>query len=408
MMRSQKTIKTGEIITRNYGLILSGPGQRTFLAPLNYLLGSLIVASPEAINEQLDKKARREGRSGANLKRGFMNGIERRSKGDVLYMIGEGEAVKNVKRYGQFTGEVIAKSENDRIFEQPGTHKVSLSYGEEPFSYNQAGCDCDDNFWSNIKSPSVTNFCAHLAALEYALLKDQRSRASKIDSITGLYPAERKANIVQPFRFTLDGILGNGMDILFEYFANGTNQYAINKAILEDPSYYSPELMSFIEENPERISRTVVPLRERTKKVWENETRTYGHAKALENRIVSELESKGFRKAGMGLEFQGTPHEVVAKRYQRGDTVYEICANEETLPIIVRKHLGESSDWFDDRDTRTDSPFARTETYESIDDTTRRECVNKISVPSVDESRLFVPVHLERGYKKAVNEARAA
>ncbi len=389
-MAQAEKIQTGEIIPRDYGIIIQRGGRKIFIAPMNYIIGGLILATPEELGQKISQKASELRIRPGALKRELAAGIIKREGTDNLLRYGGRSALRWAKNYNTIAGEVISKSE-------PRTYGVQIAYLENPTSgeitYASIGSDNPNEHWAKVKSKerNLDMMIDQTAALDIALYKDNRQRNSAKRNITGLFPRDRPTNHL-PFRFS------DPIDVLIDYYIEGKNRFELNKALLTRPETYSQELLNTFQNNPDSAYFAVIRQSEKEQTTHHSGREYFGAVKALEKRIIHELKSKGFEWDGYGLEFRDTPNQTISKRYRKAGQVYAICTKQDQPPIIVYKKLGEKAqNWITAKEARADSPYKRTGIYTTIDDTTRRESWAQVIVPGKSNS-IFVPQILRKAY----------
>lgn len=396
---TQPTIPNGEILPRDYGIILYRSGRRLFISPSKYVMGKILLETPQEIRRRVSEKARREGYKIRDLEDKLKKGVRRREGDQNFLKTNKGErkektpAIHSVKYYaGSHTANIKSKS-------SPQYHEASTGAVTR--------CGCEDSFWVDIKHIDVV--CTHIATLETALYLDNKNCNPVDENITGLPPRERVSREI-PFT------LANGQeeserlltDVLFDYYVEGMNHYEINRGLIENPMIYSQWLRDLLENpNNSNSSAEIRVLRQEERKVQRTKSnrRLLGAIHSLTERLSQELVARGFNRAGYGLEFQGSCYEVVGQRFVNGNTLYSMCTREDFPPILVKKHLGEKMNLFVSRDTRYDSPFDRVgEKYVSKDDSTRRECLTEVIIPGMrEDSIVSVPIVLKEAYKRAMS-----
>ena len=389
-------IPTGEILPRDYGIVLRLKKDRLFISPSRYAIGQLILETPQEIRARLQEKAQNENISLEEVTKAFVAGVVKKERTKNILNFGRRRALLNVTPYTPATYHAQVKSKGNGAPAWYDVHVFNPSM-DGGFDYEGVRCDCKDNFWDEVKNLDV--MCVHGAALELALYHDHHSRISADENITGLKPQERLQNPSLPFN--LRSVI---TDILFDYYVEGKSHGDINRRVLDNPAVFTPALESAFADH----KATFYALRQRereTTSYTESDRRYHGAVKALEGRIEEEFEHRKFKRSGYGLEFKGTEHEVVAKRYRHGDTVYSLCIPAYAPPFFVKKHLGELvPDWISARDERDDHPFQRVgQKYMSVDDATRREGFTTVIIPGQrQDSEVFVPKILQERYEQAM------
>jgi hypothetical protein len=381
---------SGEILPRDYGLILQGNrGPKVFMSPAKYAIATLMLERPGQIRARLRDKAQQEGLSFEDLVQKFTQGVKRKhGTKNILNRSGR-NAVQNVALYGnQYTAQVKAKSNQRKAFYDVRISQpiISEDYG------GSVSCDCQDDRWNDVKA--LETLCMHAAALQVAFETDNRSGKSAKNNITGLVPSKRFKQFM-PFgigEYRSSAWSRLITQIAIEYYIENKSYFDLNKRLLGVDKMYTPQVMPFIESS--KASFGVLRQREKTAGKGNEQ-----HAKAvkyLQQRVRSRLLSSGFHFAGYYLENKGTEHEVIAQRFVDHSAVYGLCIKNGELPYVVRKHLGEKvSDWVSAQDIRIDLPLSRIgEKYLSIDDFTRRESLTQIILPSNEN----IPSYLQRKY----------
>lgn len=394
----EKTIQTGEISPRDYGILLRLPEQKKiFMSPLRYALGGLILCTPQEISELLKDKAQRTGQDEKELVRDFETAVRKREGSKKILKLGGRDVVCSVERYGRsYSGRVLSKG-------SASFYQVKLTNGSrcgQGLEYRTARCNCEDNSWSDVKYAEA--ICLHSAALDIALYLDQKSRMSIEDNITGLNPKDRMGAMSMPFSFFDKRVDGGRLliDILFEYYVNKKSQFKVNQEFLDNPRIYTQPLIEALGTSWDKAQFGVLRQEEKESR---KDLRLHGAIKALEKRVFQELWDRGFIKIGYSLEFKGTPYQVIGQRFIQKDSIYTFCTKRGMPPVIVKRNLGAKAlDRFNSNDSRQDSPFHRVgEKYLSTDDATRRESLTEIIIPGIREDSITtIPDFLRRMYVK--------
>ena len=411
-----KGVRTGEILPRDYGIELRLPGRRKLLlSPVKYVLAKLMLETPLEVRARLQDKADRDGLSESvdELYYELEKGVKRRHKTKCVLTydgrdVFEDEKHKT-KRYGhEIHSHVKAKSR--------GREEVKIRFPNKDnahVGYQLISCECPDTYWDGTKSYDEA-MCTHLAALEIALHLDNQSRSPQEDNLTGLLPRERSP-VVLPFRF-FEG--GRGSEVhdqlitnaVWDYYVEGKNMLEINKGLLSVSSLYSAQLVTaFNDQRWQKARFVIVPQKEKVldpTQLSSTQIRLYAAIKAVEERATRMLWDRGFYRDGFGLEFQGTVHEVVARRFKnRTGRVYSLCIKEGMPPIIVQKDFeSERVDLLRTSDYRVDSPFLRLEEYDSFDDSTRKNVDTRVLIPGLSpKSEIRVAQNLQTLYNSLLS-----
>ncbi|MCA9495410.1 MAG: hypothetical protein KC589_00570 [Nanoarchaeota archaeon] len=169
MEKISKT-KTGIIIPRDYGISIKTNGKKTFLSPMKYILGQLMLENPKNIELRIKKMANERGINFKELNEEFKSAVlKKHSTANILQLSGE-FIIKNTKKYNDtISSQVLSMSNKFPLY-----HNLQLS----KTSNQHSRCSCSDNFWNEIKY-SGDVMCSHLSALEIALWKDFHSKKKK-------------------------------------------------------------------------------------------------------------------------------------------------------------------------------------------------------------------------------------
>jgi hypothetical protein len=403
----EAAIRTGEIIPRDYGIVLRRKGTKTFVSPSKFAVGTLLLEKPEAIQRRIADIAQRTDTSIDEVTKALEKGIKRKREGAHILtdnMLFDARLLGNA-----ITAKIISKSDPEAY------HEVRiakpLTYGDTT-QYDDVQCSCSSGFWDGVKT--VQEICPHIAALTIALYRDEKSRLSADENTTGLTPSRRLPAPSLPFAFQEKSLGWGKRDkaltgMLHQYYTGKKKHVGINKEALASPEIYSSWLAKTIQNQQGSATYEVVRQAEKTidrDSLSTADRELYGASKALEGRAVQMLKKAGFKPAGYCLEFKGTPHEVVAQRFVNGFAVYSLCMRQDMPPFLVRKNLhGKAQNPITAVATRQDSPYTRKGWYESIDDATRRECSEQIIVPGTQkDSQINVPIRLQRKYASLMRQ----
>jgi hypothetical protein len=400
-----KRIPTGEITPRDYGVVIRPyRGQRKLLAPSKYAFGALLLESPEAIRERIADWARRNDMSQKKARETLEKGIARRGNG--VHVLDWGNLLYDAKRHaGAVTAKVTTKSESDEYVE---ARVVAPRNVKEAVYYDEIACDCAMSFWDGVKT--AKQVCGHVAALDIALYRDEKSYLSTKENVTGLSLSQRIRSMMPFTFFAHDKRQGPRWqavtDMLFDYYVNGHNHFDINVRALDDPEIYVGRLAAAIATDAntdisyEAVRHDEHSVSENT--VSTTERRMYGSFKVLEGRIEAMFEDHGFHTRGYVLEFKDTPHEVIARRFVQGFTAYSLCIRRDMPPLLIKKHLGAKVDRpITAAQPSPSNPYGQKESYITVDDATRRECHAEVIIPGTRQhSQLEVSQDLQRIYEK--------
>lgn len=412
MEKINKT-KTGIILPRDYGISLWSNGKKTFLSPMKYILAQLMLEKPKEIELRIKKMANEKGLVFKELNDEFKFSVLKKNTSLNILKIDSESLIKNTKKYNNTIHSQIHSMSN----KFPSYYNLQLSQTNNQHSR----CSCSDNYWNEIKY-SGDQMCTHLSSLELALWQDLNSTKSSKNNNTGLTKRDLLQNLLLPFEFHQDHKddylekLTN--DALFDYFIEKKSHVNINKKLLDKPIIYSEKLRNKLESNDDCLSYQILRLKEKdfiTQKLPIADKIYYNCVKALDIRLQNELKSRGYQFESYGLEFKGTEHETISKRFRNKDQIYSICMSSHQLPLLVRKNLGEkSSNLYNSNDlncirSSTNpnfnlNPIEREIEYMSIDDKTRRECLTKIIVPGFSGNSIVeIPNFLREIYNQTLN-----
>ncbi len=380
-----QTIKTGEILPRDYGITFRENGETFFISPMKYILGKIILESPQNLKKRIREKAHLEGLKIRNLEKELKEGFRKRSNTPKEFLETGRDAISEVKGYNNiFTAEIPSKSKSN------SPYKVQLGLEN---GLKHARCECSDSFWVDVKRKSI--ICPHISALEIALFQDNSSKLSSQTNLTGLTPSQRPHNHNLPFNLEeFDSLV---TQIMFDYFVEGKSQFQLDKYLLEFGDLVSDEIKDKLQND--KAVYSVLRQKERSfdrNSISETQKRYYGAQRALKTRIKDMLKEKGFRENGYGLEFKFSDFETVSERFRQGNIIYSVCTQDYASPFIIKKVLGEKTSIEDRMET---NPLSLRE-YTSVDDTTRRESFNRIIIPGQNQgSEVFVPQILKNSYQ---------
>jgi len=389
-MEKAEKITTGEIIPRDYGIIIERENKKLFITPMNHIIGELILATPQEISQKLAKKAGQLKIRPNTLKKELAEAVKKREGTDNILRYGGRKALHWVRNYNTIAGKVISKS-------RPEICGVQISYLENAkpgeLNYASIGSDNPNEFWAKVKSKNrnLEIMIDQAAALDLAIHKDNKQRKSAKNNLTRLFPRQRPETAM-PFN------IADPLEIIIEYYIEGRKRFELNKELLAKTENYTPELLQTFQNHPDNVYFSVIRQAEKEVQKTHPDRQYFGAVKALEKRIIQELKSKIFVWDQYGLEFRETQNETVSKRYRKGDQVYSICTQAGQPPLIVHKKLGEKAkNWITAKEARTDNPYKRTEIYTSTDDTTRRQAWTQIITPGKGNN-IFVPEILKKEY----------
>ena len=392
-------ILTGKILPRDYGVELRlSQRRKVFFSPLKYAIAKLMLETSDQVKKRLETISQERGTPLDELVEALGKGVKKRHRTKVILNKDRRDILRGTHRYGL---DIAARVQSKRR----GSKLTKITFGEnEELAYLKTECHCEDVYWDGTKRYEA--ICTHLAVLEEAIYLDNQTKQPRDDNLTGLLPRERPL-IQLPFRLLSvsrrDEILDPKVTkMILDYYVEGKNFYEINKNALKDPQIFTSKLVKNLR-SPWQKARFVVLSQEEKKKSNPSpqERVLYGSIKAVERRITGMLRERGFYRDGFGVEFQGTDHEIVGRRFRSGSEVYSICIGEDLPPVIVHKFLGsQPRNIFQSHDGRNDHPLLReNESYESIDDTTRRFALTKVILPGRNErSEVFVSQNLARLY----------
>lgn len=176
-MALTEKIRTGEIIPRDYGIFIQRANRKLFITPMNYLIGGLLLATPEEISQKLKQKAHQLRIRQSTLKKELLEAVKKREGTDNILRYGGRTAINYVKNYNTIAGRAISKS-------KPEPYGVQIAYLEQPrkeeLNHASASTDNPNDFWAKVKSKerSLDIISDQAAALDIAIYKDNKQRRS--------------------------------------------------------------------------------------------------------------------------------------------------------------------------------------------------------------------------------------
>lgn len=372
----------GALHIRDYGILLE-PSQ-TFLSPTKYVLARLLLEDKEDLEKKFTKFTTDFS---AQTWEQFQSGLNQRGDLHLLEQNAQ-DLFSDVKALGaNLTAQIHSNP-------QKGPYQIRRAK-EDRF------CSCPDRFWGETKSKKVQ--CVHLSALELALYKDEKSRLSVENNLTGLFPSQRPS-IELPFPFLAQKKDENlYLSSLFKYGLQRHSHLEMNKSLLDDPQIYAPKLRGLLERGKAsfaamRQQKVAVPQDDREAKAYSRAVDT------LDRQVAYQLRGRGYTFEGYSLEFKGTEYECIAKRYKRGKEVMALTFSDKFPPLLLQKQLQDFHvDIFFQGNTRITKNALLNPQYISnqIDDTTRLPCAQKVIIPGLkEESVLKIPKVLQGEYKK--------
>src|SRR3989338_2712431 len=347
---TQDSIQTGEILARDYGIILyPQPHRKVFLSPSKYALATIMLETPGQIRQRLREKAERNSLKFEDLVEELATGVKRRFGSKCFLNSHTRKVIRNPALYGAtITADIKAKSR--------GYYHTSIVFPDSPqCGHTQMDCHCKSGYWDGVKR--FEEVCTHLAALETAIAYDNKTRAPMTQNITGL-PPRKRPQVVLPFTIDEHTIT----DIVWDYCVEGKNHAQINQELLTRAQLYSPQLVQVLTHPRSWARFGIVRQKERTYEEGNNPEPNayYSAVKSVEAQITKLLTKRGFIREGYAREFTGTPHQVVVQRFRQGHEVYHLCIKEDLPPVLVRRFLGSrASDFYHSTDPRLDAPLQR-------------------------------------------------
>jgi hypothetical protein len=356
MARKSNYVK---ILTRGYGLSVNmGRGKgNAFITPLKHAIGAMMVEGKEQLNKRINDKAKRKGVDPLQLREDFFKGLKRRGYSADFEGIKPTDIVQNVKRYGDVVTAGVRKNDGVEEFNRVSFDSPSVDVNKGRLGYKDLRCQCADNQWSDTKGRKVV--CSHLAALETALFLDvmrpgynvgNLGKNRFVDTATPVNLSSELPSMPFDFHQSRDvRRTGSRMltDLLFAYFTEGQSMADANAWALENPAVYSQVLKEMIGNKYDLAQFQVL----RQKRSNEQKGLTLDRKILMDCAVAAEHRFEQIMKDreecfsnGYGLEFKGTRHETVGKRFvdRKRDLVYSFVIDEETdLPLVVRKKLDE-------------------------------------------------------------------
>lgn len=434
-----QTRSTGTIAPRAYGvrLFMSPYVESVFVPPHSYLIAQLMLETPDEIRARLTDWAHRNGGSPKDVTESFARAVEKREGSRKILNMSRFKNRKkllhvlpDMGRFGAvFSGQVRSKDDDPKREWYQFTIPEPPMRREVPISYPGATVETVQNLRAGEKIRGTTYVSPHLAAVELALVHDERTRASQEENITGLTPQDRKMKAGTPklpftFNFfkdpanlsrkerTLYDLVTDALVTL--YLGKGTH-YETDVELLGHSEIYGPELTNAVTSPRDLATFKVIRQGEVNRKSEEANTET-GRRDASVRTLVNNLElylerTRKYYSTGYCREFVGTPWEAVARRFQSStdNPVYSIVTSDNHPPLVVKRDLGhKAAEWVDSRDMaqvqgmRRGADFAAFigVKYESVDDATRRNSTVEIILPDVKlMSREYrVPRNLQAEY----------
>jgi hypothetical protein len=404
---------TGEILPRDYGLMLEMPGwERVFVSPMKYALAQLLLWNPQEIQGWLSDWAAVNETSYEEAEQSLSKGIsKKRDQGIIDFSRSQTTkpSILKAKKYGnKIQADVKSKTRGHYFVTIPefnSTRDINIAFPG-------ATCHCLDRKWGDLNGKKLTPNCVHISALEIALAEDTRTRESVERNITALPPADRESwqEATLPFTFNFfkpDNRYFEGdievhralFDMIMQHYAQGKSHFEVSSEALKNPRIYSPPLAKAIM-NPNDRAKFAV-FRGKEKETIHDTPELSSTRSALAKLDTYLSEQWQYVQSGYSREFVGTPWEVISRRFvPRGpkvqSPVYSVCTQEGMPPLIVRHQLKHKArKWVNSSDPMPEvPPFARiNQPYESIEDATRRNSTTTVILPfSVENGRKGIPI----------------
>ena len=389
---------SGEILPRDYGLMIRKGGENLFVSPSKFAFGLAHLEYPSDLERRIRDIARRRGETVRDVGEALKNAVRSRAPG--LWM--KGRSLQDVSGYTDdgYSACIQSKSDTNKVYAFNISHIDISSH----IKHHRLICSCEDGRYGILKKVHV--MCSHTSAFALALDMDDRSELSVEENFSGLPPKERLIVPSIPFRYyarkNAHGLSADQVmsDILFDILVDERKHFDVNRQVLDNPHMFALWTAGAMRDKYDSAQFEV--LREKEREC--SRLRVDASIKSLTIKISERLTSQGCIPTRYVLAFKGTDFESVARRFRKGNTVYDLVVNDSMLPILVRKILGKKAEnlWNGD-DVRTDHPYMRNEEYSNVDDATRNMCDEKIIIPTQhpDLSKL-VSQEVKNAYERAL------
>ncbi|MFW5746093.1 MAG: hypothetical protein ACOCWQ_00915 [Nanoarchaeota archaeon] len=405
-------IGTGQIIPRDYGIVLQRPrSQRMFLSPSKYALAAWMVMSPQRRYEAIDRYAQEVGAASRELDIELAQAIQKKEGSDVLVRLAGREQIRKVSRYrSAVSASVRSKKDADADYHPHLWAYQEMQPGRPP--YRGARCDCAESHWATVK-PAIA-MCPHAATLETALYIDNVSRSAQDETLTGLFPRDRPRAISPPFRLVSGSrsAIGRGMvEMLTAYYLEGRSHYDINREYTHDKSIRSDWLSSMLSSGSDDAQFMVMRHGERMldpANLSYEQKRLLGSVNNVQRQVRAMLKKSGFSFDGYAVERVSSDEEVIAHRFRQRDVAYTLCIGENQLPLIIKRHLGDKvaeEQMLGQQLTARGFGEDNGEPYLSVDPVTCRESMTRTILPGFrHDSEVRISNVLREAYQSALQQ----
>ncbi|MBI4140146.1 SWIM zinc finger family protein [Candidatus Woesearchaeota archaeon] len=383
---------TGEILPRDYGIVVRRRRRAIFLSPTKFALGLALLGSPDDLERRIQNYSNDAHQSFRTVKKVFMDSADGRAPN----IFSGGRAIESVALYGAMYDAFVRSQKNK------SPHHVTMTViDDNHLGHYDASCDCGDYIYGQSNGFSI--ICAHISALALALDIDNRSGKSSSENLTGLLPSDRKKIPRIPFMYySRNSDLGM-TKILWDLFVGKKSQYTINKSLLSERPVHASWVYEAVRDFYDRARYEV--LRQEEKEA--SYDRFSASVRTLVENLCESLQEQGYIPQRYVLDFKGTTYESVARRFRKGNIVYDVVSSRKLLPLIVRKilHYKSVEVWRGD-DSVGEHPYSRRdEDRINVDDSTRRICDEHIIIPSMHEKLSKLVSHeVGREYEKVLRE----
>ncbi len=443
------------ILGRNYGPTVEVNGNMHYLSPTNYLLAESMLMHPYEVLKLVEEypiyklpelKALYSGEKWIKTKPAFIPNkrelkllnnpkklieifrkkVQSKDGTYNLIELSGKSIVRKAVLWGSGTLEAEVKSLSgitttggNQAYHSIRLNRLGLDENDR-INYGDAFCDCADFNYEEVKNAGIRinnedeevllssrEHCKHINAAELILDKEIRGINTGLLRIAGGKLPEYSA---MPYTFFdipsrhIEKLLG---EVLVNYYVFNKNLLNINIKITDMIGIYRRHTLKMAE----RGELTFRATRQRNLSL-KSLSKTEIAAKYLVREAKKRLRDQGYNYDGVCLEFKNTEYQTVAQRYIKEDRIISIATNLERPPLFIEKRLGENIKLFNNKIVDGD-PFLRVynktrSMYKTIDDVTRRECMERVFIPGSygAKDKINVPYILELWYKNTIKNAK--
>ncbi len=381
---------TGEILPRDYGIVVRRRRRAIFLSPTKFALGLALLESPDDLERRIRRHSEITGQNFRDAKKIFRESMNRRSP----RIFSGGRAIESVALYGAMYDAFVRSQKNS------SPHHVTMTVMDDNhLGHYDASCDCGDYVYGQANGFSI--ICPHISALALALDIDDGSGKSSSENLSGLLPRDRRRIPKIPFMYYSRDSDQGMTQILWKLLVEKKSQYEINRSLLSEQPIHASWVREAVRDFYDRARYEV--LRQEEKEA--SYDRLSASVRTLVEKLCESLQKQEYIPQRYVLAFKGTSYESVARRFRKGDVVYDVVSSRKLLPLIVRKILHrKSSDVWHGNDSVKIHPYSRHgKDRVNVDDSTRRICDESVIIPLMHEKLSnLVSQEVGREYEKVL------